>query len=111
MIWSNSASDSNDWIDEILAFMVKMSKNMEKLTGTVDKLTDKVNKLADTDEISVRKIVKLEDAVQKIVKREGEMNSNIEDMKSKVDEIGIDASVRYPFGWKYYGRGTITHYC
>ena len=121
MVWSNSTlgTDSNDKIDIILEFIMNMSNKMDKLTGTVDKLSE-------TEEISVMKVVKLEDAVQKMKKEMGEMkqtmdsskeemeqkmNTNKEEINSKMEKIEADVkSERFPFGWTFLGRGVeISH--
>ena len=100
MIWLNSAigRDSNDKIDTILEFMVNMNKKVDKLTGTVDKLSD-------TEEISVMKVIKLEDAVQKIVKKEGEMEKQMGEMDSRLQKVNNNALISSLMsGWKFDDR-------
>ena len=79
MVWSNSTlgTDSNDKIDIILEFIMNMSNKMDKLTGTVDKLSE-------TEEISVMKVVKLEDAVQMMKIEMGEMKQTMDSNKEKM---------------------------
>ena len=101
MIWLNSAigRDSNDKIDTILEFMVNMNKKVDKLTGTVDKLSD-------TEEISVMKVIKLEDAVQKIVKKEGEMEKQMGEMDSRLQKVNNNALISSLMsGWKFDDKG------
>ena len=80
LIWCNSAigRDANDKIDSILEFIVRMSGKMDKLTGTVEKLSK-------TEEISMEKIVKLEEAVLKIEKKEGAVEKWMGNITQKMD--------------------------
>ena len=95
MIWSNCAlgGESNDRIDTLLSLMITMGKRIDKLT--------------ETEEMTVDKVLKIEDEVQRMEKRFNQkMDSNNKEVKSKMEKIDADVkSERYPFGWKYYGRG------
>ena len=76
MILSNSTfgGESNDRIDSILEFMVNVDKRMNQLVDVVDGLKSEVGKVVETEEQTVMKVVKMEDAMWMIVKKEGEMD-------------------------------------
>ena len=92
MILSNSTfgGESNDRIDTILSQIIHMSKRMDVLVSdvgglktdvgglktNVGDLNTKVGTISETEEQMEMKVVKMEDAMQKLVKNERETNKN-----------------------------------
>ena len=122
--------ESNDRIDVILSQIIGMNKRIDVLVGDVrgvktdvSKLKKHVGTIAETEEMMEMKVVKIEDAVQKIVKKEGEMDSKmgnvereigsgkseISGVKSEMKEQSkktekIDENLK-PLNWVFIGRG------
>ena len=80
--------EPNDRIDQVLAEIVRMNKN-------VVTLTDKVNGIEKT-------VNGIEDNVDDVIKKEEELEKQVSDVKKQVEKV--DSDVIYNT-WKFVGKG------
>ena len=87
--------EPNDKIDQVLAEIVRMNKNLVTLTNKVNGVEKKVDGI--------------EDKVDDVIKKEGELENQVNDVTKQVGEVKkqvekVDNDVIYN-RWKFVGRG------
>ena len=78
------ADRSNDRMDTLLSYMVRMSDDMKLLSQKVDGVEKEVKNVAMVEELTSEHVIKLEDKVADVIDKQGKMEKQIKNEITKV---------------------------
>ena len=102
LLTSGVIGDNEDRIGTIMTMVSEMAKNVANISEALKETTNHVAKVESTLDDVVRRESMMEKMVKDLDKKiEGQLNA----MDTKIENIKASRN-RFPFGWKYLGRGT-----
>ena len=101
LLTSGVIGDNEDRIGTIMTMVSEMAKNVANISEALKETTNHVAKVESTLDDVVRRESMMEKMVKDLDKKiEGQLNA----MDTKIENIEASRN-RFPYGWKYLGRG------
>ena len=120
---TTTGADSNDKLDTLLSYMVRMNDDMKLLNQKVDGVQEKVKDVSGIEELTSEHLLKLEEKVADVIDKQGKMENHlmgveqnianqisavqnqVSAIEKKVEKVDRDVFVAPALTWRFVGNG------